>query len=96
MKVYIYLWISLWLFLLSSHGAKRSLDARKLSFEITRIGKDAGLLHWKFVNNSEDGVFIYNFFLLGAAYNIERSPGRLVFDTCPITRVASCPPNSLW
>jgi hypothetical protein len=35
----------------------------------------------------------YNFFMLGPAYNIERSPGKLVFDTSPTVRVASCPPN---
>jgi hypothetical protein len=30
---------------------------------------------------------------LGPAYNVERSAGKLVFDTSPIARVASCPPN---
>lgn len=75
------------------HGATRPPDVSKVRFEITRISKDEGLLHWKITDNSDDGVYIYNFFLLGGAYNIERSPGKLIFDTSPIVRVASCPPN---
>jgi hypothetical protein len=67
----------------------------KIRFEITRSSKQTGVLHWRFTNNSADGVYIYNFFLLGPAFNIERNPGRLVFDTAPITRVASCFPDRL-
>jgi hypothetical protein len=50
-------------------------------------------LHWRIANNSGDGIYVYDFFLLGTAYNIERSPGRVTFDTTPTVRVASCPPN---
>jgi hypothetical protein len=75
------------------HGAIKPTDVSKVKFEITRFSKRTGLLHWRITNNSEDGVYIYNFFLLGGAYNIERSPGRLIFDTSPIIRMASCPPD---
>ncbi len=68
-------------------------DVNKMKFEITRLSKDAGMLHWKLTNNSDDGVYVYNFFLLGPAYNIEHSPGKLIFDTSPIARAPSCPPN---
>jgi hypothetical protein len=83
----------LWLSLSNGYGARRLPDVSKIRFEITRFSKDAGLLHWKITNNSDEGVFIYSFFLLGPAYEIERSSGKLIFDTCPITRSASCPPN---
>src|ERR1700690_1396101 len=93
MKRAICVVVVLLLVFLNAYGATRPPDVSKVRFEITRFSKRAGLLHWKITNNSDDGVFIYNFFLLGGAYNIERSPGRLVFDTSPIVRVASCPPN---
>jgi len=75
--------------------ATKPPDVSKVRFEITHVSKKAGLLHWKFTNNSEDGVYIYNFFLLGPAFNIERNPGKLIFDTSPIVQVASCFPNRL-
>lgn len=65
----------------------------KVHLEVTRVSKEAGKLHWKFTNDSNEGVYVYNFFMLGPAYNIERSPGKLVFDTSPTVRVAGCPPN---
>lgn len=77
----------------NAYGATKPPDISKIRFEVTRFSKRAGLLHWKITNNSGDGVYIYNFFLLGGAYNIEHSRGKLVFDTSPIVRVPSCPPN---
>ena len=76
-----------------SSAAPRPPEVSKVRFEITRLSKDAGLLHWKITNSSDDGIYVYNFFLLGPAYNVERSAGKLIFDTSPIVRVASCPPN---
>jgi hypothetical protein len=93
MRVRICIFVCLWLVSSDSYAAKRSPDASKISFEITRFSRESGLLHWKLTNGSDDGVFVYNFFLLGGAYNVERTSGKLVFDTCPIVRVASCPPN---
>jgi hypothetical protein len=79
----------------SGDCATRTPDVSNIRFEITHVSKKAGLLHWKFVNNSEDGVYIYNFFLLGPAFNVEHNPGRLIFDTSPIIQVASCFPDRL-
>jgi hypothetical protein len=79
----------------NAYGVTKPPDVSKVRFEVTRFSKRAGLLHWKITNHSDDGVYIYNFFLLGGAYNIERSPGRLIFDTSPIVRVASCPPDRI-
>jgi hypothetical protein len=93
MKRTICIYAVLLLAVSNAYSATRPPDVSKVRFEITRLSKDAGLLHWKITNNSDDGVYVYNFFLLGGAYNIERSPGKLVFDTSPIVRVASCPPN---
>jgi hypothetical protein len=64
-----------------------------LKLEITRFSKQTGTLHWKLTNQSKSGVFVYDFFLLGGAFEIERSPGKLIFDTSPIRKEASCPPN---
>ncbi len=85
------------LLLMASRGpaTRRPPEVVKVRFEITRLSKDEGLLHWKIRNSSDDGIYVYNFFLLGPAYNVERSAGKLIFDTSPIVRVASCPPNRL-
>jgi hypothetical protein len=93
MKRIVCICVVLLLTVSKGYSATRPPNVSKVRFEITRLSKDAGLLHWKITNNSDDGVYVYNFFLLGGAYNIERRPGKLIFDTSPIVRVASCPPN---
>jgi len=59
------------------------LRVGKLRFEITQLSKEAGLLHWKITNSSDDGIYLYNFFLLGPAYNVERSAGKLILIQVP-------------
>lgn len=93
MKRIVGICVVLMLVVSTGYGTTKPPNVSKVRFEITRFSKTAGLLHWKITNNSDDGVYIYNFFLLGRAYNIERNPGRLIFDTSPIVRIASCPPN---
>jgi len=93
MKRAICICVVLLLALSSGYGATKPPDVSKVRFAVTRVSKRAGVLHWKITNGSDAGVYIYSFFLLGPAYNIERSPGKLIFDTSPIVRVASCPPN---
>jgi hypothetical protein len=93
MKRIICICIVLLLTLSNAYSAVKAPDVSNVQFEITRVSKKAGVLHWKIMNNSDAGVYIYSFFLLGPAYNIERSAGTLIFDTTPIVRVASCPPN---
>jgi len=93
MKRTICICVVLLLALSNAYCAAKAPDVSKVRFEITRVSKTAGVLHWKIANNSDAGVYIYSFFLLGPAYNIEHTPGKLIFDTTPIERVASCPPN---
>jgi hypothetical protein len=95
MNRYFCLLMALLLTAASGDCATKPPDVSKTRFEITHVSKNAGSLHWKFINNSKDGVYIYNFFLLGPAFNIERTPGKVVFDTAPITRVAGCFPDRL-
>ena len=91
----LYCLIALLLIAASGNCETKPPDVSQIRFEITRVSKNAGSLHWRFVNDSKDGVYIYNFFLLGPAFNIEHVPGKLVFDTAPIVRVAGCFPNRL-
>lgn len=93
MKRAMYLFLFLGVSLVNVRGVAGIVPADKVNVEITRVSKNAGILHWKITNSSGEGVYVYNFFMLGPAYNIERSPGKLVFDTSPTVRIASCPPN---
>jgi hypothetical protein len=93
MKRIVCIYVILLLVVSKGHGATKPPDVSKVTFEITHLSMDAGLVHWKIRNNSEDGIYVYNFFLLGPAYNIEQSAGKQIFDTSPIVRMASCPPD---
>lgn len=61
--------------------------------EIGMISVRDGSFHWKITNRSELEIYVYDVFLLGPAYAIERRPGVVRFDTTPISPIASCPPN---
>jgi hypothetical protein len=78
---------------LNGYAGTKGPDVSKVSFEITRASYKSGSLHWKIANNSDDGIYVFNFFLLGPAFHIERTPGRTVFETTPVVRKPGCPPN---
>lgn len=77
---------------IASGGARRP-DVNKVRFEITRFSQKLGSVHWRIENDSDDGIYVFNFFLLGPAYHIERSPGKWTFETAPVERTPGCPPN---
>jgi hypothetical protein len=77
----------------NGYGATNRPDVSKIRFEITRSSHRNGSLHWKITNNSDDGVYVFDFFLLGPAYHIERTPGKVIFETTPVVRKPGCPPN---
>lgn len=83
----------LWLSLSMGNGATRPPDVGRVRFEITRESKRAGVLHWKITNKSDVEVYVYDDFLLGPAFDIERGGKRVVFDATPIATMASCPPD---
>lgn len=72
---------------------RRRSDASKIRFEIARTSKAEGLLHWRILNSTDDGVFIFSVFLLGPAYQARRTAERLIFETTPTVRSPGCPPN---
>ena len=66
---------------------------KQVRIEATKaLSKDA-LLHWKISNDSDLAVYVYDFYLLGPAYRVERDGSRVVFDTAPVSQEATCPPN---
>lgn len=77
-------------------SAKTRAEASKISgvrVEATRSTQKNGLLHWKIINDSDVAVFVYDFFLLGPAYRVERDQSKVIFDTTPVAEEPSCPPN---
>jgi hypothetical protein len=65
----------------------------RVRIEATKGFAAGSLLHWKISNDSDSGVFVYDVFLWGPAYSIERSTDRVVINTSPITEIGGCPPN---
>jgi hypothetical protein len=64
-----------------------------VAVEIKSVSPEAGSLHWKITNQSKVEIYLYDVFLLGPAFAIERIPGTTIFDTTPLHKLASCVPN---
>lgn len=93
MKILVCLCFFLWVGRAAVGAPPTKVSPDGIKFEITRYSKRQGLLHWKLSNESTRGVFVYDFFLLGPAHEIESSPGKLIFDTSATKTIAACPPN---
>ena len=93
MKRQICICVVLLLALSRGYSATRPPDVSKVRLEVTRASKSAGQLHWKIRNNSDVEIYVYNFFLLGPALNVEDLGKKEIFDTTPITIRATCPPD---
>jgi hypothetical protein len=74
----------------------RSADADRvagLHLEIRSVSASGASLHWKITNTSDQIVYIYDVFLFGPAFKVQKRSDGVVFDTAPVETVASCPPN---
>ena len=69
------------------------LPQTAVQLEITRVSKSEGSFHWTLTNRSEVEVYVYDIFLLGPAFRIERFSEKVIFAATPIAMDASCPPN---
>jgi hypothetical protein len=61
--------------------------------ELTKPTQEGALVHWKITNTLDTAVYVYDFYLWGPAYHIERADSRLIINTTPVAEQASCPPN---
>lgn len=80
-------------FLAATFTATAAEPASGVRVEVTAISTTTGSLRWKITNQSKAEVYVYDVFLLGPAFEVERSSGLVVFSTTPVKRLASCPPN---
>jgi hypothetical protein len=74
-------------------GASDPSILKSVHIEVTKPTQKHAVLHWKIANDLDTAVYVYNFYLWGPAYHVDRSGDRLVIETTPISEVASCPPN---
>jgi hypothetical protein len=51
------------------------------------------ILHWKITNDSKLAVYVYDFYLLGPAYHVQKDAENVILDTTPVKEEPSCPPN---
>lgn len=74
-------------------GASDPSILKSVRLEVTKPTHKDALVHWKITNDLDTAVYVYNFYMWGPAYHVERSGDRLVIETTPISEEASCPPN---
>jgi hypothetical protein len=84
--------IALFSFMLIAEGASNSVPKR-VRVEIERPVQKGALFHWKITNDMDIGMYVYDFYLWGPAYHVERSGERVIIDTAPTSEQAACPPN---
>jgi hypothetical protein len=80
-------------FVLAGKGAPTQSRVERVRIEATKRSAAGSLLHWKISNDSDTGVFVYDVFLWGPAYSVQRSKDRIAINTSPITEIGGCPPN---
>jgi hypothetical protein len=61
--------------------------------EIAKTGEDGALLRWRITNRLGTAIYVYDFYLWGPAYHVERLPDRVRIDTTPVVEERSCPPT---
>ena len=71
----------------------RTVLLTAVSVEIARPLQDGALLHWKITNKLDVAVYVYDFYLWGPAYHVEKSADKVTIDTTPVTESPGCPPN---
>jgi hypothetical protein len=57
---------------------------------VTNSPKKDVLLHWAITNESDIGVFVYDFFLWGPAYEVERNGDKVILNTTPVKEMGGC------
>lgn len=78
---------------LAASAQSKSSLREGIRLEVTKAVQKGALVHWKITNNLDTGVYVYNFYLWGPAYHLDRTENRLIINTTPVAEEASCPPN---
>ena len=64
-----------------------------IGVEIAKPIADGSLFHWKITNKLDVAVYVYDFYLWGPAYHVERVGDRVTIASAPVAEMAACPPN---
>jgi hypothetical protein len=73
--------------------ASGRIKVSNVELEIGNVSTASGSLHWKIRNRSDVEVYVYDVFLLGPAFEVQRQASAVTFSTAPTRMLASCPPN---
>lgn len=71
-------------------GRARKVPPSQVKVTVTNSPKKDALLHWAITNESNLGVFVYNFYLWGPAYQVERNGDRVILNTTPVKEMGGC------
>lgn len=64
-----------------------------VTLEIAKARSDGAVLRWKVANQLDVAVYVYDFYLWGPAYQVDREGEIVNVDTAPVKELRSCPPN---
>lgn len=62
----------------------------QVKIKATNSPKKDVLVHWAITNESDIAVFVYNFYLWGPAYEVERNGNRVILNTTPVKEMGGC------
>jgi hypothetical protein len=71
-------------------GVWEKVPPSQVKITVTTSPKKDVLLHWAITNESDVGVFVYNFYLWGPAYEVERNGNRVILNTTPVKEMGGC------
>ena len=78
---------------MSTMAAQPRAMLGKVRLEIIPSEDKTNLFTWRITNPLDIAVYVYDVYLWGPAYYLDRDGESIRFDTAPVTELHSCPPN---
>jgi len=74
-------------------NARTQPTVERVRIEAAKGKVNGAVLHWKITNDSDTGAFVFDTFLWGPAYSVERYADKVTINTSPVSELGGCPPN---
>jgi hypothetical protein len=78
---------------LPAHAQSKSELRQRVRLELLKPTQDDALVRWEITNTLSTAVYVYDVYLWGPAYHVQREADRDILETTPVAEEAACPPN---